>query len=320
MVTALVPPDRAPAGPPLRVAFVGQRTFFEACALDGAHDGLHGTFLEFRAGADVEPLLARLAELRPDVTVAFRPEIVPPGAFAGLPGAVLGFLTEPLPRSPEQTNRDLEGRRAELRRADPANFDRLVAFDPLVAELAADALDVWRSVPLPVADRLFAPAVPEPHAPARALFVGRSTPHRERMLTPAKHRFDLLHVAFGVDVDRLAGLLAEHDVAVNLHTDAFPSFENRVALHLAAGHLVLSEPLEPRHGLEPGADYLEVRSPDDVVAALELLERDPGAWRGVRMRGRQSAERFRASRVYRRLLDDLRADLAAFGSPRTGAG
>jgi hypothetical protein len=298
-----------------RLAFVGQRTFFEACSLDG--EG--AAFFEFRAGADAGRVTRAVAEFAPDVTVVFKPEVVPAAALAGVPGVVVGFLTEPLPRSPVRSNRDLEGRLWELRRADPGNFDRIVAFDPAVADVAEreGILPVWRCVPLPVADRFYAP-VRETRTPPRALFVGRSTEHRERMLAPAKHRFDVLHLAFGVDADRLASLMPEHDVAINLHTDRFPSFENRVALHLAAGHLVLSEPLEPLHGLEPGGDFVEVRTPEDVLRALELLDRRPQTWRGVRERGRLAAERFRASRVYPRLASDVLADIAAFGTDRAG--
>jgi hypothetical protein len=295
---------------------VGQRTFFEACALeDGAVPGLATAFLEFRAGADARALRARLDALDPDVVVVFRPEVLPAGLLAGLRALVLGFLTEPLPRGPHATSRDLAGRLWELRHADPANVDRVVCFDPLVVEAAEGALPVWRSAPLPVADRLFGPPDPPRRVarPPRVLFVGRSTEHRERMLAPAKHRFDLLHVAFGVDVVRLGGLMAEHDVGVNLHTDVHPSFENRVLLHLAAGHLVLSERLEPSHGLGADVDLVEVRTPAELLDALEALEADPGRWAAVRARGRASAERVRASRVWPRLLDDLAADVAAFG-------
>ena len=296
-----------------RLAFVGQRTFFEACSLAG--DG--AAFFEFRAGADADRVAGAVADFAPDVTIVFKPEAVPAGALAGLPGVVVGFLTEPLPRSAGRTNRDLDGRLWELRQADRANFDRIVAFDPAVADVAEreGILPVWRCVPLPVADRYYAP-VGEMRTPPRALFVGRSTEHRERMLAPAKHRFDVLHLAFGVDADRLASLMPEHHVAINLHTDRFPSFENRVALHLAAGHLVLSEPLEPLHGLEPGGDFVEVRTPEDVVRALEVLAHHPETWRGVRERGRLAVERFRASRVYPRLAEDALADIAAFGSDR----
>ena len=44
--------------------------------------------------------------------------------------------------------------------------------------------------------------------------IGRSTPHREAMLTPAKHHHDLLHVIHGVTGGALVELLGEYDVGV----------------------------------------------------------------------------------------------------------
>jgi hypothetical protein len=299
---------------PLRVAFVGQSTFFEACALDGERGGLRGTFVEYRAGGDSGALLAALAEIEPHVVVVFRPEIVPAGAFAGLAATTVGFLTEPIPRR-AGSHPDLERRLSELHGVDRSNFDRIVSFDPLIAETAERVLPVWRSLPLPVADRYYRTVEPIRGTP-RVVFIGRSTEHRERMLTPAKHRFDLLHLAFGVGADMLERSLAEHDVGINVHNEPYPSFENRVALHLAAGHLVLSEPLSPTHGLEPGIDYLVVNTPEDIVAAIEALRRYPGVYQRVRVRGRRKAEAFRASRVYPRLVRDLLADVATFGTVR----
>ena len=107
-------------------------------------------------------------------------------------------------------------------------------------------------------------------------------------------------------------------VGINLHNEPYPSFENRVCLHLAAGHLVLSEPLSPPHGLEPGIDYLVVNGPWDIVAAIDALRRFPGVYHRVRVRGRRKAERFRASHVYPRLMRDLLADVATFGTERAG--
>ena len=54
---------------------------------------------------------------------------------------------------------------------------------------------------------------------------------------------------------------------LNLHNNPYPTFENRVCIALAAGHLVISEPLSPTHGLQPGVDYLQVESP---LALVEL--------------------------------------------------
>jgi hypothetical protein len=299
---------------PLRVAFVGQSTFFRACALEGDVAGLRGTFVEHRGGADVEPLLASLAALEPHVVVVFRPETIPPGAFAPLRAATVGFLTEPLPRR-GGSHPDLERRLGELRGVDAGNFDRIVSFDPLIAETAESVLPVWRSLPLPVADRYYREVRPLAGRP-RVVFIGRSTEHREKMLNDAKHRFDVLHLAFGVDADMLERTLDEHDVGINLHNEPYPSFENRVSLHLAAGHLVLSEPLSPTHGLEEAIDYLVVNGPGDILAAIDALGRYPGVYHRVRVRGRRKAEGFRASHVWPRLMRDLFNDLATFGTSR----
>jgi hypothetical protein len=304
---------------PLRLAFVGQGTFFEACSLQSGRHGLHPRFFEFRRDGDVPALVDDLHAFDPDVAIVFRPEVVPPGTLHGLRAKTIGFLTEPLPRrvSGAPVHEDLERRLFELRSVDPTNFDRVIAFDPHIAATAQELVPVWRSLPLPVADRYFAPTpLPAPTAAPRTLFVGRSTPHRETLLADAKHQLDLLHLAFGVDADGLEEALATHDVGINLHNNPYPSFENRVCLHLAAGHLVLSEWLHPAHGLEPNIDFVVVQTSGELFNALTSLGRFPGLWHGVRVRGRRKAEQFRASRVYPRLLHDLFADLDAFGTAR----
>lgn len=302
---------------PLRAAFVGQSTFFEACAPSGPHPLLDHAFLEFRKDADADDLRRRLDAMDPDVVLVFRPEVVPAGTFAGLRARTLGFLTEPIPRGPN-AHADQERRLWELRQVDAASFDRVVTFDPLIAETAEAVMPVWRSLPLPVADRFYAPVqgYAGATAPPRALFVGRSTPHREALLADAKHHHDLLHMAFGVDADHLEELMGSHEIAVNLHNEPYPSFENRVCLHLAAGHLVLSEPLSPTHGLEPGIDYLEVHSAWQIGHSLAMVRKFPGIWHRVRVRGRRKAEDYRASRVYPRLFHDLLADIGARGTHR----
>ena len=302
---------------PLRVAFVGQSTYFRACALEGESEGLRGTFVEHRAGGGVAALLSTLAALEPHVVVVFRPEVVPAGVFSELPAITVGFLTEPLPRR-GGTHPDLERRLRELGNVDAANFDRIIAFDPLIAETAERVLPVWRAVPLPVADRYFRDVEPLTGNP-RVVFIGRSTEHREKVLTPAKHAYDVLHLAHGVDADMLEHVLDEHDAGINLHNEPYPSFENRVCLHLAAGHLVLSETLSPSHGLEPAIDYLVVTGAGDIVAAIEAMRRFPGVYHRVRVRGRRKAEGFRASRVYPRLVRDLLADVATVGTARPTA-
>jgi hypothetical protein len=292
----------------MRVAFVGQATYFESCAMHAPAGGIEPAFVDHRGGADPSPMLAELERLAPEVVVVFRPEAIPHGAFAGLDAARLGFSTEPLPRPGTTPHPELVARLDELADSDPANFDRVVAFDPLsAASVRRVGLPLWRTMPLPVDDRVYAPPRPAA-APPRLLFVGYATPHRERWLA-ALEPYHLLHAVHGLTGDRLRDVHARTDVAINLHAKEFPSFENRVLAHLASGHLVLSEPLSPRQGLRAGAELIEAHDPDHLAALVGALHRQPDLFDAVRAAGRRAAERFRASVVWPRIVGDLLSEL-----------
>jgi hypothetical protein len=295
-----------------RIAFVGQELYFRLCSLEEPAGGLEPAFFDFRSGAPAEPLLTVLEAFDPDVIWVWRPEIVPHGLLRELRAVTVGYLTEPLPRDGAAAHPDLELRLNYLRAADPANFDRIVALDPHVIPAAERVLPVWRSLPIPVADRLYAD-VRLATARPRFLFHGRSTPHREALLGPLKHDHDVLHIAHGVFGDELVTYLGGVDAGVNLHNEDYPTYENRLSGYLAAGLLVLSEPLSPTHGLRPGTDYLEVRRPIDLWRAAEALADQPDAFRHVRLRGRRHAERFRASTVFPRTVEHLLADTVRAG-------
>jgi hypothetical protein len=303
----------------LRLAFVGQSTYFRACALDEQGPRIQTAFVEFRAGRDPGVMRSALSAFDPHAVVVFRPEVVPAGALADLRAPVLGFLTEPIVRREgDDAHWDLQARRRDMQALDRQNIDRIVSFDPLIVPTADEFMEVWRSLPIPVADRLYK-EVRAPEGPAKLLFVGRSTVHREQYLAEVKHRMDCLHVAFGIGVDELDGLLERHDVTFNIHNEPYPSFENRVLLHLAGGHLVISEPLSPSHGLERGLDYVEARFPEELTHAAAAVRAFPDAYHLIRVRGRQKAEQFRASRVWPALLGDLMVDLCARGTDRSAA-
>ena len=201
----------------------------------------------------------------------------------------LGFLTEPLPRGAGKPHPDLEARLAQSLRLDPRNFDRIVSFDPLFVEAAAALAPVWRSVPLPVDDSLFGPVQ---HVRGAAAGRVRRTLDRAPRALPRAGQAPLRHPAIAHGVHGRAAVsscFGATDVGINLHNEPYPSFENRVCLHLAAGNLVISEPLSPTHGLEPGIDYLEVGSPR-ALHLIDQIHHYPDLYRRVRIRGRRKAE------------------------------
>jgi hypothetical protein len=302
----------------LKVAFVGQGVYFRQCALSVRAGGLEPTFVDFRAAAPPQPMLAALREFDPDVVLVFRPEIVPPGLFDSLRAVTIGYLTEPLPRDASSSHEDLHGRLWWLKQVDAGNFDRIVSFDPLITGTAAAVLPVWRSLAIPVADRLFMD-VRDPAQPPRLLFVGRSTAHREALLAPIKLRHEIAHIGHGLFGGPLERFLRRADVQLNLHNNPYPTFENRVCIALAAGHLVVSEPLSPRHGLRPSRDYLEADGVGAIAGIVDDVMREPAAYRDVQRSGREQAERFRASRVYPELIRDALASIAETGTQRRRA-
>lgn len=274
-------------GAPLRVAFVGARTEIEACVPHAPAPAIAPALVDHRRGGDERELRAALAAAAPHVIVVLDAAGVPAAALADVRAATLGVVTD----------------RDEL----PAGYDRLVCPRPRD--------DVWRVFPLPVDDRFYGPVRVLDDAPS-ALFVGTSTDYRERFLIQAKHEHDLLHYAHGLWGDELRAVFARCAVAVNVHCDGQPAFEHRVLVHLAAGHLLLSEPLAPAFGLEPEVDYVPIVRSDELVTLLHQLRDRPALHERVRHSGRAKAEAHRASVVWPRVLRDLVDHLAAFGSER----
>jgi hypothetical protein len=299
----------------VRLAFVGQREYFNYTSLQKPAGGVEPSFVHFFPGAPVEPLLAELEAIEPDVVFSWRPELIPHGAFADVAAITVGYLTEPLPRPGTDPHPDLVTRWETARNTDPSNFDRIVSFDPVVAPTVDAHMRVWRSFPIPVSDTYFHPVAP-PNRQPNLLFTGRSTDHREQFLGPVKKDFPTVHLAHGVTDEQLMPFLRQSDIGLNLHNHPYPTFENRVPAYLAAGLLVVSEPLSPHHGLRPGRDLLEVREPFHLYELVERAARTPHAYDTIRLQGRRAAERWRASRVYPRFVRDLVADVRAFGRGR----
>jgi hypothetical protein len=303
-------------GAPVRVAFVGQRTYFESCALPFPAGGVIPAFVDYRGGVETAPMLDAIRRFDPHVVVSFRPEMLPPGTMDAVPAPVVGYITEPLPRADRQPHPDYDYNLNELRKVDRNNVDRVISFDANSWEAAADLLPMWRSMPLPVDDRLYrAPRVS--HRPPEIIFIGYSTLHREQSLLSLKHEFDLRHYAHALIGDELRTVLAGADVGLNVHGQEWVrTFENRVLIHLAAGHLVVTEVLEPLYGLEPGIDIVQVSDRYELNLRVHQLHQMPEMYERVRIRGHHKSRQFAASRVWPRVIGDLFADLAAFGTER----
>lgn len=288
-------------GEPPRVAFAGPASLIDDWVAPVRQLTPSAERFQVQAGDDSCRALDQARAFDGEVTVVLDPTAFPAAALAALPGITLGVISEPPSSSAGEES--------------CAAVDRIVCFDPALTGTAIGEVEVWRAIPPPVGDALFADARPLHRAP-RAMSIGSSTAHREAMLMPAKHHHDLLQIVHGVSGDELAELLAEYDVGVHVGREWGGDFGWSAAAHLAAGQLLLSEPLRPAHGLEENIDYLRFESPEDLQRIMDALARFPETYGRIRVRGRMKAEHFRASRTFARIVHDVILDVAAFGRSR----
>lgn len=305
-----------------RIAFIGQANYFDFVALSASTPLIETKFIDFKPGGDVSALLFDVDVIDPDVIIVFGPQNLPHATLAESNAVRIGWFTEPIAKvssfveferiqrddsvkSSAQT--DLERRLLNASTFDESQFDRLISHDPLQAPTLELFGPIWRSVPLPIDDRFYREPQSMRSNPVIG-FIGRSTPYREEFLTILKHNYDLRHFAHGLFGDRLLDQLIDFDIAINLHNLDISSFENRVSLHLAQGHLLLSQPLSPAHGLEPDRDFIEFRNPEELVNLVTEIRHYPHAHELTRTRGRMKAEYFRASVVYEKIVRDLKAE------------
>lgn len=280
---------------------MGSPVWLDSCAPVQAALGMRPARFAVAGAVDGERLLDALRVFRPHVTVIFDPQSVAAEALRDAPGTTLGVLVAGVPDEPPAPGLE--------------DLDRLVSFAPAHTGAAVGRSEVWRAIPPPVSDALFGDVRPL-HRTPRVMSIGGSSSHREKMLIDAKHHHDLLQLVHGVSGEPLRELLCEYDVGVFVASSSGGGFGPQVGIHLAAGHLLLSEQLTPAHGLERDIDYLQVEPPDGLVWVLDRLGRFPEMYQRIRVRGRMKAEQYRASRVFARLAHDLLADVGAFGSDR----
>jgi hypothetical protein len=273
---------------PLRVTFVGRAGEVGHAVPVAPVDGLRASFVEHRAAAPPARLLAHVAEHAPDVVVVFGVGTIQTQTVREIDAPVLAWEVAPDRPPGLERHPDLPFSSSGHIGGQATRGDYVRVIDR----------------PLPVADELFRAPRRTGGVP-RALVIGHSSERLERLLVDSKHRHELLHVASGLKGEALAATLAGVDAAINVRDVDGPGFGSRVSLYLAAGLLLLSEPLRPRHGLRPGTDHLEIRGSEDLVELLGRVRADPDAFTEIREAGHRAAEAFRASRVYPQLLANV---------------
>ena len=91
---------------------------------------------------------------------------------------------------------------------------------------------------------------------------------------------------------------------VDIGDSVFPHLTYESTLSIAAGKTLISTALEPLWGLEPGLDFIEVATPEELSRVSETILRNPPFTRLMATRAAQKAKVFDSQRVMKRLFLD----------------
>ena len=293
-------PDR-----PVRIAFIGQSIYFQQASIEREFYDANCIFIDYTKDADPTVSINEIRNFDPSITIVFRPDMCRDIEVALKGRFNIGYFTEPLPTEVHGDSADLRRRLdalIESKLSDSQTYSMYVAYNPLIGHTLEQYFPIWQYVPIPVADTLFQLGNQQDELidVSRGLFVGRVTPYRNKFLEPLKHSYSwtVLDNAYLVD-------LRPYSLALNLHNDTYPNFENRVLLHMALGQLVITERLEPSYDLGNGVTHIEFSGVSELEELIELLKLDSISFEGIRANGFAIAKNYSATKIWSRIFDDL---------------
>jgi glycosyltransferase involved in cell wall biosynthesis len=289
-----------------KVAFVGQPEYFQACYENDLDDLYEvGSFpLRFNPALDMEADVSTMPDLiafDPDVTVFFRGEYINTGLISRLNGIKIGYSTEPFPKlinGKFHYTKDSVNRFKFFLRFSERKFDFTFHYDEAsrsFVELMGIRLSGYQ--PLPVATQIWRP--PSSPVPPKwdIVFLGRSTPHRERFFGPLKRDLQFLHIAHGINGKDAMPYYNAGRIALNIHAEPELSWESRVHVLMACGRLVVSEPLSPNSYIKADRHYVEALSPRDLYEKCRTVISCETEYDGMRAAAREVVVRKLSART-----------------------
>jgi hypothetical protein len=287
----------------LRIAFVGQGRYFLAASFEGRKGKISGKFFDLDSpNTKLENLLSDLVDYSPDLVVFYRPDFFldTSNAIFDLQVApVVGFLTEPIGSAFTYGVDNLRSRRKSLRTTlSSLRLNYIFCFTHELADFVSKYKIVTSVMPLPVNDVLFSrPRTSEIFS--KIVFVGRINEYRKNILQNIKHAYDPLVIDNGVTYPSLKQILPDKNViAINIHVGRMRTFEHRALVHMAMGHLVISQKLFPSFGILPNCEYLIFQSGLDLEKQIEKVKNNPELAQWIAARGNDMANRHIASEVW----------------------
>ena len=252
----------------LKLAFIAQPEYFRSMYHNVLFDKKWNA-QEFTFNYQMkESEFSKLVKYDADYNFFFRGEYIPDEIIKSLKGKTIFFSSEPFPRKINQRwvyTKD-SFKRYMLFRNNIRNksFDYVFHYDNNSQEIFKhDGIQLSGECIFPIS------IVNEKTAYNKKkwdiFFLGRSSPHREKLFGELKHKYKFLHIAHGIsDISEINNYISQSKICINAHSENEIQFEPRMQLLLAGKAFVLSEKLLFNKFIKPGTDYIEFIDKQDL--------------------------------------------------------
>lgn len=279
------------------VAFIAQPEYFSFHYTDILEDMY--TVRYFSNSFSEDPAFFKeLIEFDADINIFFRGEIVPQQVLESLTGVRVGLSSEPFPKIIDRSliyTEDSLNRFEFFLRIFDRSFDYIFHYDEVSKFFFENqGIEVSGYFPFPIATEKIEPAMTAKKWDI--FFSGRSTDHRDKYFGPLKRDFNFLHINHGVVGSDLLDFVHMSKISLNIHAENEISWEPRTQFLMAAGALLVSEPLSPTCPLRPGVDFVEVRDPWNAYETCRDILKNYSAYRHIAENGRRRIETLLSSR------------------------
>ncbi len=277
-----------------KVAYIAQPEYFRMTYQDTLLSD-HYISEEFPFHYDMEESdFNKLIEFQADVNFFFRGEFVPEAVLNNIKGLKVCISTEPFPRkingewhyTMDSIKRYIDFRNKIINK----KFDYVFHYDKRSIELfELDGIQISGEFILPVSTN----SLNIQNLPKKwdGFFLGRSTAHREDLLSVLKHRYNFLHIAHGLTESRdISHYVSKSTINFNIHAENEITWEPRVQMLLASKAFVLSEKLPNNLYLQPGEDYIEFSDKHDLIDKFEYYLKRPNKRREITEHGYQTVK------------------------------
>ncbi len=290
-----------------KFVFLGQKIYFGKTTYTGIKLGIQSNFVSHTYDESWTTSLKIIKKINPQVVIIYRPEVYDIEFLTILRQEFItvAYFTEPLPFFGFEAEFDLIRRYAPFENYDMSNCDFNVTYNPVTCKILNEKSKIILTHPIPVSDDIFV-RKSDLSDSIGGIFLGRVTKERNEYLMPLKHRFNLTVLDHG---ELNESFFNKHIFAVNLHSDSYPNFENRIFYHMAQSLLVLTEPVIPDYGLEDGKHYLGFDSPESLKELVIDISKNNYKYYEVANSGFTFAQEFSTSKFLKKLIQAIKIEL-----------